>query len=72
MDAKVLGVSFLCEAGAEGLGLETDAELTQARCRECGQVKACLATVKPRDPGDPRALLALPMRCSAETHNSVA
>jgi len=52
MDAKVLGVSFLCEACAEGLGLETDAELTQARCRECGQVKACLATVKPRDPGE--------------------
>jgi hypothetical protein len=40
-------MSFLCEACAEGLGLETDAPLTEAHWRECGKVKLCLTTWQP-------------------------
>ena len=39
---SVIVMGFLCEACAKGLGLETDAPLTEARCRECGRVKLCV------------------------------
>jgi hypothetical protein len=49
----VIVMGFLCEACAEGLGLERDAPLTEARCRECSKVKLCVTTWQPAQAAEP-------------------
>ena len=44
---------FLCEACAEGLGLELDgAKLVRAVCAMCGQRCNCIVAIRPTDDGN--------------------
>jgi hypothetical protein len=44
---------FLCEACAEGLGLELDgAKLVRAVCAMCGQRCNCIVAIRPTDEGN--------------------
>jgi hypothetical protein len=44
---QVIVLTLLCEACAEGRGLEADAPLTLTVCADCAKRKACLTTYRP-------------------------
>jgi hypothetical protein len=63
---RVIVVTFLCEACAEGRGLEADGPLTTAVCADCAKRKACLMTYQPAQAAPPPEAVPPPLDSHVE------